>query len=232
MAATIVRLVFVVKFDKKIYDVSNIAERMDYSYWAMLEITTAIICANLPALPALYRRVTGRDKVLPIAASNSKSNTQMSGISRPYLAKRWFDEKWSSLLQHTTRHTSSERSRTDGASSLSKASLTNSYNEKSKNDHIAEINGIGVLPPTKGSLKSSRVSVWAKEDGFVGTGGDQVVNIGVGDTSGESLILPLPPMTESSSVDKHSGIGPRERETEEVIYRTDEINVITTPGQS
>lgn len=162
---------------------------MDYSYWAMLEITTAIICADLPALPALYRRVTGRDKVLPITASNSKSNTQISGISRPYLAKRWFDEKWSSLLQHTTRRTSTERSRTDGASSLSKASLTNSDNEKSKNDHVAEINGIGVLPPSKGSLKSGRVSAWAKENGSVGAGGDHVVSIEVGDTYGESFNL-------------------------------------------
>ena len=141
---------------------SNIAERMDYSYWAMLEITTAIMCANLPALPALYRRITGRDKVLPTAASNSKPNNQTSGLSRSNLAKGWFDEKWSSLLQHTTRRTSTDRSRTDGASS-SKGSLTYFDNEKSKNDHVVEINGIGVLPPSKGSFKSSHVSNGVRE---------------------------------------------------------------------
>ena len=85
-----------------------------------------------------------------------------------------------------------------------------------------------MLPPSKGSFKSSRVSGREKEDRFVGAGGDHVVNVGVGDTYGDSSILALPPINESGSAGRHAGKGSREREKEEMIYRTDEINVTTT----
>ena len=217
LAATIVRLVFVVRFDKKIYDVSNVKERIDYSYWATIEITTAIICANLPALPALYRRLTGRDKLLPISGSSSKANNQTSAFSHSRLAKNWMDEKWSILLQTTARRTGSGtgtgRTESDDASS-SQRSLTGFNTGNAKNSHIVEMNEIGVLPPSQSSYKSSHVSYRGKEEGLAG----------VGTSSGESLVLPPLPASEGVSV-IYGGDAARREKEESVIYRTDEINV-------
>ena len=220
LAATVVRLLFVVRFSNKINDVTNIKERIEYSYWAMLEITTAIICANLPALPALYRRVTGRDKVLPLSASNSKSNTQTAALSHSRSAKKWLDSKWSRLLQ-TTRQTGSGTGRsriggTGGGTSSSQTSLTNFNTAGTKNDHVVEINEIGVFSPSRSSFKSgSHMSEKGKE-------GAAAVDAGA--SCGLSLVLPPPPGSGEFSVGRGSGAGIVGGE-EGGIQRTDVIHV-------
>lgn len=50
----------VVKFDSQIRQMESVSKRIDYSLWAMLEITTAIICANLFPLTALWRHMKAK----------------------------------------------------------------------------------------------------------------------------------------------------------------------------
>ena len=57
-------------------------QRVDYSLWAMLEIMTAIMCANLPALPALYRHYAAKSKDAYGHCSelNTRSETSRPGF--------------------------------------------------------------------------------------------------------------------------------------------------------
>lgn len=50
----------VINFDSHIRQMASVSKRIDYSLWAMLEIMTAIICANLFPLTALWRYMKAR----------------------------------------------------------------------------------------------------------------------------------------------------------------------------
>ena len=50
----------VVEFDSHIQQMKSVSKRIDYSLWAMLEIMTAIICANLFPLTALWRHMKAK----------------------------------------------------------------------------------------------------------------------------------------------------------------------------
>ena len=50
----------VVEFDSQIQQMESISRRIDYSLWTMLEIMTAIVCANLFPLTALWRNIKAR----------------------------------------------------------------------------------------------------------------------------------------------------------------------------
>lgn len=55
LAATIVRLYMVFKYDQAENLLDGGVARLDYSCWTVVEIVTAIICANLPATSSLIR---------------------------------------------------------------------------------------------------------------------------------------------------------------------------------
>ena len=120
---------------------------MAYSYWAMLEIMTAIMCANLPALPALHRYVMNKFKKEPTNVSQSNGQTS---TSRKYVIREWFNRSAHSLY-FKSRHGKSD--------SLSQTSSTKEKDFKFKVAHNSR------------SLDSG---TWEKRDHFNNNGVPEV----------------------------------------------------------
>ena len=150
MTATIVRLASVLQFHSKITQSDLLSERIDYSYWAILEIMTAIMCANLPALSALYRRTIGKDNST-LNASGSHANTgQVFASKRSF--SQWIGSKTASLRQHSTvRPTVNDNGVVDSGDTTSETNLTG---YKGTNEGFA-FSDIEMVSPTKGSSYST-----------------------------------------------------------------------------
>lgn len=56
LVATIVRLTMVNNYYESYATVERVVNRVQYIYWGIIEIATAITCANIPALPILFRQ--------------------------------------------------------------------------------------------------------------------------------------------------------------------------------
>jgi hypothetical protein len=89
LAATIVRLAESIDFHISQGSSDDLlhtfVSRIDYVTWTMIEVTTAIICANLPALYALVRLVRGVDQ--PSTGVSSSQPKLVSSWSKPF--HRW-----------------------------------------------------------------------------------------------------------------------------------------------
>ena len=51
-----IRLIMVAKFTKSDDPLEGTITRVQYVYWGVIEIVTAILCANIPAMPPLIRQ--------------------------------------------------------------------------------------------------------------------------------------------------------------------------------
>lgn len=203
LAATIVRLHSVILFDSNIRHAQSLTQRMAYSYWAMLEIMTAIMCANLPALPALRRYVTRKFKKEPFDVSHPDSQTSPS---RKSTIKQWLNRSAPSLFSKT---------RNGKSDSLSQASSTK---EKKTNLNVSEME---VSSPSTGQPYSSRSldsSTWEKR-GQPNNG--SVPNIPIDESRRAPTAFNIFPSAYNSHLE-----GPRSaNESERTIYRTDEFMV-------
>lgn len=57
LVATIIRLIMVAQFTESGNPLEGAVNRVKYVYWGVIEIATAIICANIPTMPPLFRHV-------------------------------------------------------------------------------------------------------------------------------------------------------------------------------
>ena len=153
LAATAVRLGSVVRFSEKILKLDLVSERLNYNYWAVLEVSTAIICANLPAVPAFYRHISGKG-TNATATGSSHAGTRPSILTHSFI-RQWFNEKSASLRQ-TTARTATGSKLNDG--SISQTGLTTG----DKGAYSVEISEMDILSPTKSTSYSTHVT--SKED--------------------------------------------------------------------
>ena len=158
MTATIVRLASVLRFIEKIKQLDLLSERIDYSYWAVLEMMTAIMCANLPALSAFYRKVTGKDGNTTNGHSSRAATGQANTSKRSF--SQWVGSKTASVRQYSAnRRTINDSSVVDIADATSQTNLTN---YKGGNGDIA-VTEFEMVSPTKGASYSTCETV--KEEG-------------------------------------------------------------------
>ena len=135
-----------------------LSQRIDYSYWAILEIMTAIMCANLPALSAFYRRTIGKDNNTSNASGSHANTGQATGSKRSL--SRWVSSKTASLRQlSTARQTANDNGIVDDGGTTSETSLTG---YKGANDGVA-FTEIEMVPPAKGSSYSTCETVKEEE---------------------------------------------------------------------
>ena len=93
---TIVRLVNVIEFFDGSEGIANLnlyesaAKRVEYAYWAAIEIMTAIMCANLPAMSA-FLRYFSYDQ-----GSSGKTSAGETGMKRPPGTSPSYSSSWSS----------------------------------------------------------------------------------------------------------------------------------------
>lgn len=110
------RLVVVTRFTNVSDQLGIIEHRINYAYWAIIEIMTVIICANLPAMPALIRR--GRRDLSTVSPSSSRygnivGRTFSLKASR-HRTRNWFHSFPSSLplsffnISNKSRYTGNE----------------------------------------------------------------------------------------------------------------------------
>lgn len=168
VTATIVRLVSVLRFHSKITQRDLVSQRIDYSYWAILEIMTAIMCANLPALSALYRRTIGKDSST-FDASGSHANTGQAFASKRSFS-RWVSSKSASLRQHSTVRP------TVDDNGVAETSETNLTGYKGTNEGIA-FTEIEMNSPIKGSSYSTCETVKEEEQSTGSSGSAMPANV-------------------------------------------------------
>ena len=203
LAATIVRLHSVIQFDSNIRQVQSLTQRMAYSYWAMLEIMTAIMCANLPALPALHRYVTSKFKKEPFNVSHSSSQTS---TSRKFVIRQWLNRSVYSLFSKT------RNGKSDSVSEIS------STKERKPNLNFSEME---VSSPTTGQPYGSRSldsDTWEKGGRFKDI---SVPEICIDDSKDAPAVSTARPRASFT----HLGGTATVHEPERSIYRTDEFMV-------
>ena len=218
LAATAVRLSSVVRFSEKVLKLDLISERLNYNYWAILEVATAIICANLPATPAFYRHVTGKGTKTTITGS-SLGGTGPSRLSRSFI-RHWFTEK-STTLRQTTNRTGTGNNMNDG--SISQTGLTSD----DKGAYSVDINEMDVMSPSKGTSYSTRVTTKEDDQGNSAKAVSGPAERGSRFYNNE-MITSKPPKVISktrSSDNEDDGLQLSFLEQRGKIYRTDEVNV-------
>ena len=129
LIATIVRLVKVTQFSLFDERVEGITNRVEYLYWAVIEIATAITCANIPAMPSflryLWRRVKGRSS-LPASQTNGGNSRRSAGQSSNKFSSIWSKSFYSNGQKSTLK-----------GSQKSKASISQSELVETKGSVVA-----------------------------------------------------------------------------------------------
>lgn len=218
VAATAVRLSSVVTFSEKVLQLDLVSERLNYNYWAVLEVATAIICANLPAVPAFYRHVTGKG-TKPTVTGSSQGGTRPSRLTHSFIRK-WFTEKSTSFRQSTNR-TGAGTNLNDG--SISQTGLTSG----DKGAYSVEINEMDIMSPTKSTSYSANVTTKEHDqsNSFNATNnpaerGSRFYNKEMA-SSKSTNITP----TGRSSENEDDGLQLSFSQDQGKIFRTDEVNV-------
>lgn len=143
LAATIVRLVKVVQYAQRDDQWDAIVLRFDYTYFAVIEIMTAILCANLPTMSSLLRHISSSK------ATQSNHGYGSSGVDGMDLRKansgtsfvhRWFKSSIRSINLVTSRDT--EKQASTNISREGPFSRTNLTEEK-KSTSSASVVGYG-----------------------------------------------------------------------------------------
>ena len=217
MAATAFRLASVVRFNENVMRLDLVSERMNYSYWAVLEVMTAIMCANLPALPALYRHIAGKGNVTTTAGSGY-NGSRPSTFNRSFF-RQWFDIKATSMRQSSARH-GAARSNFE-AGSVSQTNLTSG-----KGFSGVESKEMEVMSPTNGSY-STYVTSTENEKNAVSVAVSSPIRGSRYYSRGTADLKPSAD-SESSSVGSErqgGGMPPNTLQDDGRIYRTDEVNV-------
>ena len=73
MIATIIRLVMATQHSIDDEPKESIQNRLNYIYWTVVEVMSAILCANLPAMRALIRQVKKNIGIPSVFSASSKS---------------------------------------------------------------------------------------------------------------------------------------------------------------
>ena len=110
--------------------------RIDTIYWTTIEIMTVIICANIPAMPALIRYLSGNSaEVSPSSTYYSHDDSEIvdpSGSSQSKI-QSWYKSLSESVHRHSLRITS-RKSRSNESSML----RTSIMDEKNANVHVSD----------------------------------------------------------------------------------------------
>ena len=134
MGSTVARLVKVSVYSDKGSPFSTMKGRIDTIYWTIIEMMTVIVCANLPAMPALLRYVSGNSaEVSPSStyySHDDNENADSSQASRSKL-QSWYKGLTKSVHRHSLR-IASKKSRSNESSIL----RTSMGDEKNANFHL------------------------------------------------------------------------------------------------
>lgn len=96
---TIVRLDVVIEFANLTDLFVAAADRIRYAYWGVIEVMTAIMCANLPAMSAFLRFVGHEQKSSPSTSVSHqyRSSSFSSSSSFPKVLRHWFNKSLRSV---------------------------------------------------------------------------------------------------------------------------------------
>ena len=83
LGSTIARLVKVTQYTDRGNPLKAMKTRFDILYWTIIEIMTVIVCANLPAMPALLRYFG--------SSSSPASAADVDFTRKPGMLQHWFD---------------------------------------------------------------------------------------------------------------------------------------------
>lgn len=111
LIATIIRLDVVMNFNVDDEDADGDKGRTDHVYWAVIEVMTAITCANFPAMPPLLRCIyrETRNKTSAYRSDGSKDQSNISSSRVRSIVRR-------SIHRSQNLPTHKEENRVDGDS--------------------------------------------------------------------------------------------------------------------
>ena len=130
------RLVAVHRFTNVSASLDVVEHRINYAYWAIIELMTVIICANLPAMPALIRRgKRNLSKVSPPSSGyGGKMKRTFSLRNSRNRTKDWFRGVSSSLaLPHFNI---SNKSKYTGNASVSQSNFADEKGDSGSNSNV------------------------------------------------------------------------------------------------
>ena len=227
LIATSIRFYYVTEFS--IYDsqISTIENRQRHMYWAQIEIVTAAICANLPAMPNFLRHFwrTAKSVISPSSLDRSnQSSTDYSNIScaehkdssRGFSRRsRSFVNKQFSTLRRNTLTGMSSNSPNPPTLSTSLPDLP-----EEKVDVFVDVEAVSMelVPRQKGTAHRTEVVSSA----IAGNGND-------GGGKNSHFSLPLPTRAHRPQDTSRTAAGGRNLdmtgEPEQRIIRTDQVDV-------
>ena len=133
LAVTIVRLDAVIEFANIANLFEAAAERVQYAYWGVIEVMTAIMCANLPAMSAFLRFVGHDQKSSPSASTSHQFLS--SSPSFPNILRLWFNKSMRSIRMAT----SSGSGRDVSSDSHTEERSTTDFHEKKDPSDFTEV---------------------------------------------------------------------------------------------
>ena len=137
LASTIVRLVKVAQYEEFKGDSDRLRRSLNYTYWAILELMTIIICANLPAMPSLVKHSHHRIKVATsVILRTLRGNKSAENSDTSSFPQNWFDISARSLIR------SLKRSRRDYIDQSSISQINLSGKSKLGTVEILELNKV------------------------------------------------------------------------------------------
>ena len=125
LGSTIARLVKVAVYTDKGNPITTMRGRIDTIYWTIIEMMTVIICANLPAMPALFRYVNGSSaEASPSSTqfSRDESGTKDSLKNAHTKSRSWYSSLTNSVHRHSL-HLISRKGRSNDGTMFHSATL-------------------------------------------------------------------------------------------------------------
>lgn len=108
LGATIARLVIIVR-SQQLIDRENLlqlmAQRINFAYWAIIEVTTIIICANLPTMPVLARSIRPLLRTVRLSSLSShdrKHSGETTSTNPPVSSQKWYHNVVTSYLRRAS----------------------------------------------------------------------------------------------------------------------------------
>ena len=120
LGSTIARLVKVSVYSDIGNPLKTMRGRIDTIYWTIIEMMTVVICANLPAMPALLRYIKGSSTAAESPSSTLSSPHDDSMTRDSYSIahskmRSWYDSLTGSVHRHSVRVTSRKNHSNDSS---------------------------------------------------------------------------------------------------------------------
>ena len=157
LAATTTRLVYVSQFQPGPSNIELMKRRLDYALWAVIELMTVIMSANLPAMAALIRRGGQLKSRSSPQSSSVRPSSSKEGIfaSLRNKSQSWFRTFTSTISGHVSNATG--RSRSSASDTIISTDVEEEKKRKVSHDVQTKPFGTNAISDNYGSRHTTQI---------------------------------------------------------------------------